>query len=63
MESEEGGVEQIKKFCSGLKIVTYNVNGLRSRVSQHESLLKLLNTLDADIICFQVLVLNDYCFF
>ncbi|KAL0905329.1 hypothetical protein M5K25_023741 [Dendrobium thyrsiflorum] len=36
-----------------MKIVTYNVNGLRQRVSQHGSLLKLLNSLDADIICFQ----------
>ncbi|KAK8938905.1 hypothetical protein KSP39_PZI011306 [Platanthera zijinensis] len=36
-----------------MKVVTYNVNGLRQRVSQHGSLLKLLNSLDADIICFQ----------
>lgn len=36
-----------------MKIVTYNVNGLRQRVSQHGSLLKLLNSMDADIICFQ----------
>ncbi|XP_026660187.2 DNA-(apurinic or apyrimidinic site) endonuclease 2 isoform X2 [Phoenix dactylifera] len=36
-----------------MKIVTYNVNGLRQRVSQHGSLLRLLNSLDADIICFQ----------
>ncbi|KAK9285382.1 hypothetical protein L1049_024573 [Liquidambar formosana] len=36
-----------------MKIVTYNVNGLRPRISQFGSLLKLLNSLDADIICFQ----------
>ncbi|KAJ8509894.1 hypothetical protein OPV22_000328 [Ensete ventricosum] len=36
-----------------MKIVTYNVNGLRQRVSQHGSLLRLLTSLDADIICFQ----------
>ncbi|CAL5324273.1 unnamed protein product [Camellia sinensis] len=36
-----------------MKIVTYNINGLRPRVSQFGSLLKLLNSLDADIICFQ----------
>ncbi|KAH7669025.1 AP endonuclease 2 protein [Dioscorea alata] len=36
-----------------MKIVTYNVNGLRQRVSQHGSLRSLLNSLDADIICFQ----------
>ncbi|CAK7334269.1 unnamed protein product [Dovyalis caffra] len=36
-----------------IKIVTYNVNGLRQRVSQFGSLSKLLNTFDADIICFQ----------
>ncbi|KAF8406585.1 hypothetical protein HHK36_008673 [Tetracentron sinense] len=36
-----------------MKIVTYNVNGLRSRISQYGSLLKLLNSLDADIICIQ----------
>ncbi|CAE6156592.1 unnamed protein product [Arabidopsis arenosa] len=36
-----------------MKIVTYNVNGLRQRVSQFDSLLKLLESFDADIICFQ----------
>ncbi|XP_019054691.1 PREDICTED: DNA-(apurinic or apyrimidinic site) lyase 2 isoform X2 [Nelumbo nucifera] len=36
-----------------MKIVTYNVNGLRPRISQHGSLRKLLNSLDADIICVQ----------
>ncbi|XP_009147422.1 DNA-(apurinic or apyrimidinic site) lyase 2 isoform X1 [Brassica rapa] len=36
-----------------MKIVTYNVNGLRQRVSQFDSLLKLLDSFDADIICFQ----------
>ncbi|WCJ32635.1 hypothetical protein M5689_014045 [Euphorbia peplus] len=36
-----------------MKIVTFNVNGLRQRVSQFGSLLKLLNSFDADIICFQ----------
>ncbi|KAL5706004.1 DNA-(apurinic or apyrimidinic site) lyase [Ranunculus cassubicifolius] len=37
-----------------MKMVTYNVNGLRPRIAQHGgSLLKLLNSLDADIICFQ----------
>lgn len=33
--------------------MSYNVNGLRQRVSQFESLLKLLDSFDADIICFQ----------
>ncbi|KAL8160508.1 hypothetical protein V2J09_002045 [Rumex salicifolius] len=41
-----------------LKIVTYNVNGLRQRVSQFGSLLKLLNSFDADIICFQEIKLT-----
>ncbi|XWS33863.1 hypothetical protein CRYUN_Cryun22dG0119500 [Craigia yunnanensis] len=36
-----------------MKIVTYNVNGLRQRISQFGSLLKLLNSFDADIICIQ----------
>ncbi|XP_031402844.1 DNA-(apurinic or apyrimidinic site) lyase 2 isoform X2 [Punica granatum] len=36
-----------------MKIVTYNVNGLRQRISQFGSLPKLLNSFDADIICFQ----------
>lgn len=36
-----------------MKIVTYNVNGLRQRVSQFGSLRKLLDSFDADIICFQ----------
>ncbi|XP_057783995.1 DNA-(apurinic or apyrimidinic site) endonuclease 2-like [Salvia miltiorrhiza] len=36
-----------------MKIVTYNVNGLRPRISQFGSLRKLLDSFDADIICFQ----------
>ncbi|PIN08901.1 DNA-(apurinic or apyrimidinic site) lyase [Handroanthus impetiginosus] len=36
-----------------MKIVTYNVNGLRPRISQFGSLRKLLDAFDADIICFQ----------
>lgn len=36
-----------------MKIVTYNVNGLRPRIQQYGSLVKLLDSLDADIICFQ----------
>ncbi|KAK6158712.1 hypothetical protein DH2020_006026 [Rehmannia glutinosa] len=36
-----------------MKIVTYNVNGLRPHVSQFRSLRKLLDSLDADVICFQ----------
>ncbi|KAL9142171.1 hypothetical protein ABFS82_14G151400 [Erythranthe guttata] len=36
-----------------MKIVTYNVNGLRPRVSQFGSLRRFLDSLDADIICFQ----------
>ncbi|TQD97311.1 hypothetical protein C1H46_017069 [Malus baccata] len=36
-----------------MKIVTYNVNGLRPRIAQFGSLFKLLNSLDADFICFQ----------
>ncbi|XP_023517127.1 DNA-(apurinic or apyrimidinic site) lyase 2 [Cucurbita pepo subsp. pepo] len=36
-----------------MKIVTYNVNGLRPRIAQYGSLLKLLDSFDADIICFQ----------
>ncbi|THU55445.1 hypothetical protein C4D60_Mb11t06620 [Musa balbisiana] len=42
-----------------MKIVTYNVNGLRQRVSQYGSLLRLLTSLDADIICFQAPILPD----
>ncbi|CAM8982053.1 unnamed protein product [Rhodiola kirilowii] len=36
-----------------MKIVTYNVNGLRPRIAPHGSLIKLLESLDADIICLQ----------
>ncbi|GMI76970.1 APURINIC/APYRIMIDINIC ENDONUCLEASE2 [Hibiscus trionum] len=36
-----------------MKIVTYNVNGLRQRIAQFGSLSKLLNSFDAEIICFQ----------
>jgi hypothetical protein len=42
-----------------VKIVTYNVNGLRPRVAQHGSLRRLLDALDADIICFQVRPIDD----
>ncbi|XAR73774.1 DNA-(apurinic or apyrimidinic site) lyase [Bertholletia excelsa] len=44
---------QIRILCEVMKIVTYNINGLRPRVSQFGSLRKLLDSLDADIICFQ----------
>ena len=43
-----------------VKIVTYNVNGLRPRVAQHGSLRRLLDALDADIICFQVRSIADF---
>lgn len=59
-----------------MRIVTYNINGLRPRVAQFGSLLKLLDSLHADIICFQetklsrhdltadVLIADGYeCFF
>ncbi|KAL8251401.1 hypothetical protein R6Q59_035094 [Mikania micrantha] len=36
-----------------MKIVTYNVNGLRPRISQYGSLRKFLDSLDSDIICLQ----------
>ncbi|XP_073026458.1 DNA-(apurinic or apyrimidinic site) endonuclease 2 isoform X1 [Primulina eburnea] len=36
-----------------MKIVTYNVNGLRHRISQYTSLRRLLDSLDGDVICFQ----------
>ncbi|XVE87434.1 hypothetical protein DITRI_Ditri18aG0117000 [Diplodiscus trichospermus] len=36
-----------------MKIVSYNVNGLRQRISQFGSLVKFLNSFDADIICIQ----------
>ena len=39
--------------------MTYNVNGLRPRVAQHGSLRRLLDALDADIICFQVRPIAD----
>lgn len=47
-----------------MKIVTYNVNGLRPRIAQFGSLRKLLDSFDADIICFQVSrAFIIYCFF
>ncbi|XP_076949553.1 DNA-(apurinic or apyrimidinic site) endonuclease 2-like [Bidens hawaiensis] len=36
-----------------MKIATYNVNGLRPRISQYGSLRKLLDSLHSDIICLQ----------
>eukprot|EP00897_Mesotaenium_endlicherianum_P010955 jgi/Mesen1/9889/ME000070S09180 len=36
-----------------MKVVSYNVNGLRARVQQHRTLKNLLDALDADIICLQ----------
>lgn len=47
---------ELRRKKERMKIVTYNVNGLRQRVSQFDSLLKLLHSFDADIICFQVLL-------
>ena len=47
-------LQESKAITETMKIVTYNVNGLRPRVAQHGSLLKLLEALDADIICLQV---------
>ncbi|XP_060188491.1 DNA-(apurinic or apyrimidinic site) endonuclease 2 isoform X1 [Lycium barbarum] len=43
-----------------MKIVTYNVNGLRPRIQQYGSLKKLLDSLDADIICFQETKLSKH---
>lgn len=42
-----------KRHWERMKIVTYNVNGLRQRIAQFGSLRNLLNSFDADIICFQ----------
>eukprot|EP00249_Psilotum_nudum_P004508 c18018_g1_i1 orf=1074-3002(-) len=36
-----------------MKIVTYNVNGLRARISSYGSLVAFLDSLHADIICLQ----------
>ncbi|KAJ7944165.1 DNA-(apurinic or apyrimidinic site) lyase [Quillaja saponaria] len=36
-----------------MKVVTYNVNGLRPRIAQFGTLRNLLSSFDADIICFQ----------
>jgi hypothetical protein len=46
-----------------MKIVTYNVNGLRPRITQFGSLRNLLNSFDADIICFQVRSFFQILFF
>ncbi|KAF3624181.1 DNA-(apurinic or apyrimidinic site) lyase 2 [Capsicum annuum] len=43
-----------------MKIVTYNVNGLRPRIQQYGSLSKLLDSLDADIICIQETKLSKH---
>ncbi|XP_075085893.1 DNA-(apurinic or apyrimidinic site) endonuclease 2 [Nicotiana tabacum] len=43
-----------------MKIVTYNVNGLRPRIQQYGSLPKLLDSLNADIICFQETKLSKH---
>lgn len=49
------------RFCNfWMKIVTYNVNGLRPRIQQYGSLPKLLDSLDADIICFQETKLSKH---
>jgi hypothetical protein len=37
-----------------MKIVSFNVNGLRPRAKEFGGLKKLLDALDADIICLQV---------
>lgn len=46
---------EVKSKRETMKIVTYNVNGLRQRIAQFGSLRNLLNSFDADIICLQVL--------
>ncbi|PHT49937.1 DNA-(apurinic or apyrimidinic site) lyase 2 [Capsicum baccatum] len=43
-----------------MKIVTYNVNGLRPRIQQYGSLSKVLDSLDADIICIQETKLSKH---
>ena len=41
-----------------LKIVTWNVNGLKSVVSRYQNIDNLLAFLDADIVCFQEIKLR-----
>ncbi|KAI5391777.1 hypothetical protein KIW84_076545 [Lathyrus oleraceus] len=45
--------QKLKRSFKNVKIITYNVNGLRQRILQFGSLRNLLNSFDADIICFQ----------
>jgi len=46
-----------------MKIVSYNVNALRQRIAQFGSLRNLLNSFDADIVCFQVLPNSSFFLF
>lgn len=42
-----------RRMRERMKIVSYNVNALRQRIAQFGSLRNLLNSFDADIVCFQ----------
>lgn len=37
-----------------MRLVSWNINGLKSLLSKHNDLSKLFAELDADVICFQV---------
>ncbi|KAK3413800.1 hypothetical protein EUGRSUZ_I02345 [Eucalyptus grandis] len=52
--SSDPAPEEDGRSGTAMRMVTYNVNGLRQRISQFGSLLRLLDSFDADIVCFQV---------
>ena len=41
-------------FFDGMRIVTWNVNGIRSLIKESKSIDSVFNKLNADIVCFQV---------
>ena len=49
------GVREKEGRVTIMRIVTYNINGLRPRLVPPRTLLSFLDSLDSDIICFQVL--------
>lgn len=49
------GLWEKEGLITTMRIVTYNINGLRTRLVPPRTLLSFLDSLESDIICFQVL--------
>lgn len=54
-----GEVDRLGQGAPRLRILSWNINGLRPAITKHKSLLQLLESLEADIICFQEVKLRQ----